>query len=43
MRKADRELKDRQEIVDVIKKCDVCRIAFFDEEYPYVIPFNFLG
>ena len=24
-----------------IKKCDVCRIALNDDEYPYVVPLNF--
>ena len=29
------------EIIDIIKKCDVCRIALNDDEYPYVVPLNF--
>lgn len=29
------------DMIDIIKKCDVCRIAFFDEGYPYIIPLNF--
>ncbi len=41
MRKANREIKDRNEVLQVIKNSDVCRIAFFDEEYPYILPFNF--
>lgn len=24
-----------------MKQCDVCRVAFFDEEYPYILPLNF--
>ncbi len=24
-----------------MEKCDVCRLAFFDEEYPYILPLNF--
>lgn len=41
MRRKDREITDKNEIYEVIKKCDVCRIAFYAEEYPYIIPMNF--
>jgi hypothetical protein len=41
MRRKDREVSDMEEILKIIKKCDVCRIALFDEEYPYIIPMNF--
>jgi len=41
MRRKDREVSNMEEIVEIIKKCDVCRIAIFDEEYPYIIPLNF--
>ncbi|MDF2942127.1 MAG: putative flavin-nucleotide-binding protein [Herbinix sp.] len=41
MRRKNREVSNMEEIVEIIKKCDVCRIAFFDEEYPYIIPLNF--
>ncbi len=41
MRKKDREIKDNDEILNIIKKCDVCTVAFFDEEYPYIVPLNF--
>lgn len=41
MRRSDREIKDRQEIIDVIGKCDVCRIALNDDGYPYIVPLNF--
>jgi nitroimidazol reductase NimA-like FMN-containing flavoprotein (pyridoxamine 5'-phosphate oxidase superfamily) len=41
MRRRDREVSDYNEIFEIIKKCDVCRIAFFDEKYPYIIPMNF--
>lgn len=41
MRRKDREITNLQEIVDVIDNCDVCRIAFFDDIYPYIIPMNF--
>lgn len=41
MRRKDREITDKQQIFDIIKKCDVCRIAFFDEKFPYLVPVNF--
>ncbi len=34
-------MTDFDEIVAVMKKCRVCRLALFDDEYPYVIPLNF--
>lgn len=41
MRRKDREIADVKEILEIIKKCDSCSVAFFDEEYPYIIPLNF--
>ncbi len=41
MRRSDREIVDFNEILEVMKKCDVCRIAFHGDEYPYVVPLNF--
>lgn len=41
MRRADREIKEHNEIIEVIKKCDVCRLALNCEGYPYIIPMNF--
>ena len=39
MRKANKEVKDIEKIVEVMKKCEVCRIALNDEEYPYILPY----
>ncbi len=41
MRRKDREITDLNEIHEIIKKCDACHVAFYDEKYPYVIPLNF--
>ena len=41
MRRSDREIRDFDAILEVMKKCDVCRIAMQGDEYPYVIPLNF--
>ena len=42
MRRTGREITDRQELLDVMARCDVCRLALNDESgYPYVVPLNF--
>lgn len=41
MRRSDREVTDRSEILDIIRRCDVCRIALNDGDYPYILPLNF--
>ena len=41
MRKANREVKDRNEIIEIMKRCDVCRLGFNNGDYPYIVPLNF--
>ena len=41
MRRKDREVTGIEEIEKIMCKCDVCRLAFFDSEYPYIVPMNF--
>lgn len=41
MRKEKREIKDFDEIVDVIRNCDTLRIGIHDDPYPYVVPVSF--
>ena len=41
MRRSDREITDIKEIIKVMEKCDVCRLALNDEGYPYILPLNF--
>lgn len=41
MRRKDREITDFDEMMKIIGKCDTCRLAIFDEEFPYIIPLNF--
>lgn len=41
MRRSDREIKDFNEIIEVMEQCDVCRLALNDEGYPYIVPLNF--
>jgi len=41
MRRSDREVKAFNDIVAIIQKCDVCRIALNNNGYPYILPLNF--
>lgn len=41
MRRSEREIKDRKEIENVIESSDVCRIAFADNNVPYIVTMNF--
>lgn len=41
MRRKDREITNFKEIITVMKLCEVCHVAFLDDEYPYVVPMNF--
>lgn len=41
MRKSDKEIGSRAEIDEVIRGCDVCRIAFAVLNEPYVVPLSF--
>ncbi len=41
MRRSDREVKELKDIVAIMEKCDVCRIALNNNGYPYILPLNF--
>ncbi len=42
MRRKDREITDHAELMEIIDRCDVCRIALNDEDgMPYIVPLNF--
>lgn len=41
MRRKDREITDFNDIIDIIKKCDTCRLAWNDKDFPYIVPMNF--
>jgi nitroimidazol reductase NimA-like FMN-containing flavoprotein (pyridoxamine 5'-phosphate oxidase superfamily) len=41
MRKAEREIKERGELEDVIRRAEVCRLAMVDDGEPYIVPMNF--
>ncbi len=39
--KAIKDITQHDEMLDIIKRCDVCHVAFVDEDKPYVLAFNF--
>ena len=41
MRRKDREVVDQKEIMRIIDKCKVCRIAMQDKAGLYIVPMNF--
>ena len=41
MRRSDREITDKSEIVEIIDKCEVCRLAFSENDVPYIVPINY--
>ncbi|MDR2664830.1 MAG: pyridoxamine 5'-phosphate oxidase family protein [Oscillospiraceae bacterium] len=41
MRMSQREVKDLDRIADIVARCDTVRVAFFGEEYPYIVPLTF--
>lgn len=41
MRRQDREITGFDNIMNVMRSCKVCHVAFFDNEYPYVVPMTF--
>lgn len=41
MRRKDREITSIEEILSVLHRCTVCRIAMTDGDRPYVVPLNF--
>ena len=42
MRRQDREMKNIEDIINTMRKCEVCRLAINgDNGYPYIVPLNF--
>ncbi|MDR2134374.1 MAG: pyridoxamine 5'-phosphate oxidase family protein [Treponema sp.] len=41
MRRKDREINDPHEILAIIARCKVCRLALSDDGAPYIVPLNF--
>jgi uncharacterized protein len=41
VRRNDREINKIETIIEIIEKCEVCIVSFFDADYPYIVPLNF--
>ena len=41
MRRTDREVNNFDEIIKIVEKCDICRLALIDNDVPYIVPLNF--
>ncbi len=41
MRRKDREVKDEEKMLEILKSCDCCRLGFMEEEGAYIVPLNF--
>lgn len=41
MRRTDREVRDVQEILSIIDRCDSCNLGLSQDDMPYVVPLNF--
>ena len=41
MRRKEKEVAGYPEIMEIMKKCRVARLALNDGEYPYIVPMNF--
>ncbi|MDO4474958.1 MAG: pyridoxamine 5'-phosphate oxidase family protein [Eubacteriales bacterium] len=41
MRRKDREIKDFQEMVNIVDGCHTLRLGIADGDFPYIVPVNF--
>lgn len=41
MRRNEREITGRDELLAVLDRCFTCRVALFDCDYPYIVPMNY--
>ena len=41
MRRKDRQILELSAIKEIVARQKICRLAFFDEDYPYIVPMNF--
>jgi len=41
MRKTEREIKDQSLIQKILSNGIIWSVAFFDKEYPYMVPLNY--
>lgn len=41
MRRADRQVRDIDQIKEILDQCKVCRVAFYDGRESYLVPLNY--
>jgi nitroimidazol reductase NimA-like FMN-containing flavoprotein (pyridoxamine 5'-phosphate oxidase superfamily) len=41
MRRKDREIREKIDVIEIIDKCEVCRIGLAKDNVPYVVPMNY--
>ena len=41
MRRKEREITNRDEIIDVLRRCSVVHLGLITNDYPYVVPMNY--
>lgn len=41
MRRKDREITDRNEIMDIVDRCMIAHLGVINDKQPYVVPMNF--
>ncbi|MDR2069780.1 MAG: pyridoxamine 5'-phosphate oxidase family protein [Spirochaetaceae bacterium] len=41
MRRKEREITDLEELLGIVSRCKVCRLAMAENNRPYVVPLNF--
>jgi len=41
MRRNDKKITNKEIIIEIFQKSQICRIAIFADEYPYIVPMNY--
>jgi nitroimidazol reductase NimA-like FMN-containing flavoprotein (pyridoxamine 5'-phosphate oxidase superfamily) len=41
MRRADKEIKDKEQLAHIISQCQVCRLGLAKDNIPYILPVSF--
>lgn len=41
MRRKEKEITNKEAIIEILVNSNICRLAIFDDEYPYVVPMNY--
>ncbi len=41
MKRKDKEITDKRIIEEILIQSKICRLAFTDNEFPYIVPFNY--